>query len=186
MVEIKEDLNEKGMVEEREEKSYRVMASSAPLPGGKETKRISPELLSKTQGDDSSVLDYLEMFDWILENEDDSQGEPCYRLAFSPKKSGLIRHPRQAVLSHSRGRCWVAKSDFSKIRLEGRLVKPLELMGFLVTVHEVEFLNTTRRIAEGVAAPLQIRYRFRVEVFPFFEFHERHTQNFEFPAVAQN
>jgi hypothetical protein len=70
--------------------------------------------------------------------------------------------------------------------MEGRLKEPVEVMGFLVTVREVDFLTTTRRMAEGIAAPQQIRYRFRVEVFPFFEFHERHTQKFEFPAVAKN
>jgi hypothetical protein len=89
------------------------------------------------------------------------------------------------VIAKTSGRCWVAKSDFSKIRLEGRLTQPVEVMGFLVTVREVDFLSTTRRLAQGVAAPQQVRYRFRVEVFPVFEFHERHTQKFDFGDAAQ-
>ena len=186
LVEIREELNEKGMVEEREEKVVRVTAASVPIPGGRETKRISPEMHAKSPREDSSILDHLELFNWKLEGVDESQGEPCYRLAYSPKKGAKTMSGRDAVIAQTSGRCWVAKRDFSKIRLEGRLKEPVEVMGFLVTVREVDFLTTTRRVAEGVAAPLQIRYRFRVEVFPFFEFHERHTQKFEFPAVAKN
>lgn len=186
LVEIKEELNEKGMVEDREEKRVYVAVSAAPIPGGQETRRIAPDMPKASREDDRSILDHLEMFEWKLEAEDSSQGEPCYRLAFSPKKPRRLLAPRDAVLSSSHGRCWVAKSDFSKIRLEGRLVKPLEVMGFLVTVREVDFLTTTQRLTQGAAAPLQVRYRFRVEVFPFFEIHERHTQRFEFPAVAKN
>ena len=186
LVEIKEELNEKGAVEEREEKTIRVAASSVPIPGGRETQRISPEMHAQNPKEDSSILDHLDLFDWKLEGEDESQGEPCYRLAFAPKREVKTMSGRDAVIAQTSGRCWVAKRDFSRIRLEGRLKKPVEVMGFLVTVREVDFLTTTRRVAEGMAAPLQIRYQFRVEVFPFFEFHERHTQKFEFPAVAQN
>jgi len=186
LVEIKEELNEDGMVQEREERTVRVAFSSAPAPGGKEAQRISPEPENFNKEEDSSILDHLEMFDWTLETEDESQGERCYRLAFHPRRGGRAVGARHAVLSQSRGRCWVAKKDFSKIRLEGRLMKPLELMGFLVTVREVDFITTTKRVAQGIAAPAQVRYRFRVEVFPFFEFHERHTQIFEFSAMAQN
>ena len=186
LVETKEDLNEKGMVEQREEKVIRVTAAFVPIPGGRETQQISPEMHAKSPREDRSILDHLGLFDWKLDGEDESQGEPCYRLAFSPRKGAKTMSGQDAVITQTSGRCWVAKRDFSKIRLEGRLKEPVEVMGFLVTVREVDFVTTTRRLAEGVAAPLQIRYRFRVEVFPFFEFHERHTQKFEFPAVAQN
>jgi len=186
LVEIKEELNEKGAVEEREEKATQLAASSVPIPGGREVQRISPEMHAKTPKEDSSVLDHLDLFDWKLEGEDESQEEPCYRLAFSPKKGAKTMSGRDAVMAQTSGHCWVAKRDFSRIRLEGRLKKPVELMGFLVTVREVDFLTTTRRIAGGVAAPLQIRYRFRVEVFPFFEFHERHTQKFDFTSQAKS
>lgn len=185
LVEIKEDLNEHGNVEDRHEKRTQLTFSSVPIPGDKEGQRISPETRKIEPLEDGSVLDLLEMFNWKLETEDESQGEPCYRLAFNPKKPAKNLSARHAVISQSRGRCWVAKKDFAKIRLEGHLTQPVEVMGFLVTVREVDFLATTRRLAEKVAAPLQIRYRFRVEVFPFFEFHERHTQQFEFPAVAK-
>lgn len=186
LVEIKEDLSEKGKVEHRQVQKLQLTFSSVPIPGDKETHRISPETRKVGPLEDSSVLDHLEMFDWKLEAEDDSQGEPCYRLAFNPKKVVKDLGARHAVISQSRGRCWVAKRDFAKIRLEGQLARPIEVLGFLVTVREVDFLTTTRRMAEGVAVPLQTRYRFRVEVFPFFEFHERHTQEFEFPALAKN
>jgi len=186
LVEIKEELNEKGAVEEREEKTIQVAASSVPVPGGRETQRISPEMHAKNPQEDSSILDHLGLFDWKLEGEDESQGEPCYRLAFTPKKGAKTMGGRDAVIAQTSGRCWVAKRDFSKIRLEGRLKQPVEVIGFLVTVREVDFLTTTRRVAEGVAAPLQIRYRFRVEVFPFFEFHERHTQKFSFTAQTKS
>ena len=185
IVEIQEELNDKGAVTKREQKTSQLAISRAPIPGGKETQRIAPKTGKVDREEDGSVLDHLEFFEWRLEAEDESQGEPCYRLAFTPKKGARGQGPREAVLAGSRGRCWVAKSDFSKIRLEGRLTKPLELMGFLVTVREVDFLTTTQRVGQGIAAPRQVRYRFRVEVFPFFEFHERHTQKFEFGAAAK-
>ena len=184
--EIKEELNEKGMVEEREVKTRRIAVSSAPRPGGKETERISPEMHNQKPNEDSSILDHLQLFEWRLEAEDDSQGEPCYRLAFTPKKGAKTLGGRDEVIAKTSGRCWVAKSDFSKIRLEGRLTQPVEVMGFLVTVREVDFLTTARRLAEGIAAPQQVRYRFRVEVFPVFELHERHTQKFDFGVAAQS
>ncbi len=65
-------------------------------------------------------------------------------------------------------------------------MKPLELMVLLVTVREVDFITTTKRVAQGIAAPAQVRYRFRVEVFPFFEFHERHTQKYDFISGAKS
>ena len=184
--EIREELNEKGMVEEREVKTRRIAVSSAPRPGGKETERISPEMHKKKPNEDSSILDRLQLFDWRLEAEDDSQGEPCYRLAFTPRKGAKALGGRDEVIAKTSGRCWVAKTDFSKIRLEGRLTQPVEVMGFLVTVREVDFLTTARRLAEGIAAPQQVRYRFRVEVFPVFELHERHTQKFDFGVAAQS
>ena len=184
--EIKEELNEKGMVEEREVKIHRISASAAPIPGGKETQRISPEMHNKRPNEDSSILDQLHLFDWKLEAEDDSQGEACYRLAFTPKNGTKALGGRDEVIAKTSGRCWVAKSDFSKIRLEGRLTRPVEVMGFLVTVREVDFLTTTRRLAQGVAAPQQVRYRFQVEVFPVFEFHERHTQKFDFGEAGKS
>ena len=186
LVEIREELNEKGAVEEREERTIQVAASSVPIPGGRETQRISPEMHAKNPQEASSILDHLGLFDWNLEGEDESQGEPCYRLAFTPKKGAKTMGGRAAVIAQTSGRCWVAKRDFSKIRLEGRLKQPVEVMSFLVTVREVDFLTTTRRVADGLAAPLQIRYRFRVEVFPFFEFHERHTQKFDFMGQAKS
>ena len=184
--EIKEELNEKGMVEEREVRIHRMAASAAPSPGGKETERISPEMHNQRPNEDGSILDHLELFEWKKEGEDDSQGEICYRLAFSPKKGTRGLGGRDEVIAKTSGRCWVAKTDFSKIRLEGRLTQPVEVMGFLVTVREVDFLTTARRWAEGIAAPLQVRYRFRVEVFPVFEFHERHTQKFDFGDAAKS
>jgi len=186
LVEVKEELNEKGMVEERQERTIQVAASSAPIPGGRETQRISPEMHAKNPKEDSSILDHLGLFDWKLEGEDESQGELCFRLAFTPKNGAKSMSGRDAVIAQTSGLCWVAKHDFAKIRLEGRLKKPVEVMGFFVTVREVDFLTTTRRNADGVAAPLQIRYRFRVEVFPFFEFHERHTQRFDFTTRAKS
>jgi hypothetical protein len=185
IVELEEELNEKGAVEERERKILQVPISRAPVPGGKESSKIIPESGNLDKEKDTSVLDHLELMEWRLEAEDDdSPNEPCYRLAFFPKQGGKAQGTRQAVLAQSRGRCWVAKSDFSKIRLEGRLTQPVELMGFLVTVHEVDFLTTTQRVRQGIAAPRQVQYRFRVKVFPFFEFHERHTQTFEFSALG--
>lgn len=183
--EVKEELNEKGMVEETEVKTRRIAASAAPSPGGKETERISPELHQKKPTEDSSILDHLELFEWKLEAEDESQGEPCYRLGFTPQNGVKALGGRDEVIAKTRGRCWVAKSDFSKRRLEGCLTRPVEVLGFLVKVREVDFLSTTRRLARGVAAPQQVCYRFWVEVFPVFEFHERHTQKFDFVETAQ-
>lgn len=180
LVEIKEELDENGAVVEKEERTLRTAFSTAPVPGNRETQRISPDIQKIRSDEDTSVLDHLELFDWKLEAEDDSPGEPCYRLGFRPKKGVQSQGPRHLILTHSRGHCWIAKKDYSKVRLEGRLTKPMDIVGFLVTVQEVDFLTTTQRMAQGIAAPAQVRYRFRVEVFPFFEFHERHTQRFEF------
>ena len=113
--EIKEELNEEGVVEEREVKIHRMAASAAPIPGGNETQRISPEMHNKKPNDDSSVLDHIELFEWELESEDDFQGEPCYRLAFIPKKEAKASGGRDEVIARISGRCWVAKKDFSKI-----------------------------------------------------------------------
>ena len=180
LVEIREELDENGGVEGHDEKALTLPASSAPVPGGKETLRISPQMHRAKTPEDISVLDRLDWFDWSLEAEDDSPGEPCYRLAFSPKNKARTAGARELILSQSRGRCWVAKRDYSKLRLEGRLIRPIEMAGFLVTVQEVDYLTTSRRLEPMLAVPQQIRYRFRVEVFPLFEFHERHTQKFEF------
>lgn len=186
VVEIKEELDNEGTVHDREEKKTVLNFSSLPIPGGREVQRISPQASSPRPEEDVSVLDYPELFDWKLEGEDESQGEPCYRLGFRPKHGAKPYGARLAVLSQSRGLCWVAKSDFSKIRLEGRLTKPLELMGFFVKVREVDFLTTAKRVGQGVAAPLQVRYRFFVEAFPFWELHERHTQSFDFHAGSRS
>lgn len=186
LVETKEEFNEEGEVEEREERVLKLAAADMPVPGGRETKRIIPDEHRERPDDDTSILDRLHLFDWRMEAEDASHGELCYRLAFQPKKGARPATFRELVISQARGRCWVAKRDFSRVRLEGYLTKPVELAGFLVTVQEMDFLSTSKRLANQVAVPLQVRYRFRVEVFPAFEFHERHTQKYEFPVTAQN
>jgi hypothetical protein len=186
LIEVKEELDEKGVTEERDVKALTLSLSSAPIPGGKETQRISPQIHREKIAEDISVLDRLHWFDWKLEKEEDALGEACYRLAFSPKYGVRTSGARELILSRSRGRCWVAKRDYSKMRLEGRLIRPVEMAGFLVTVREVDYLTTSRRLQPMLAVPEQIRYRFRVEVFPAFEFHERHTQKFDFGDAAKS
>ena len=183
--EIREELNEKGMVEERETETRRIQAATAPDPGSRESQKITPDMHKQNSAEDSSILDHVEIFEWELEAEDESQGEPCYRLAFRPQRGEKVLSGRGEVIARSAGRCWVAKSDFSKRRLEGRLTQPVEMMGFLVTVREVDFLSTTQRLPQGFVAPETIRYRYWVEVFPVFEFHERRTQKFDFGGTTE-
>ena len=152
-VEIREELNEKGMVEERETETRRIHAATAPDPGSRESQKITPDMHKQNSPEDSSILDHVELFDWNLEAEDDSQGEPCYRLAFRPQRGEKVLSGRGEVIARSAGRCWVAKSDFSKRRLEGRLTQPVEMMGFLVTVREVDFLSTTQRLPRDLWPP---------------------------------
>ena len=128
-VEIREELNEKGMVEERETETRRIQAATAPDPGSRESQKITPDMHKQNSSEDSSILDHVELFDWNLEAEDDSQGEPCYRLAFRPQRGEKVLSGRGEVIARSAGRCWVAKSDFSKRRLEGRLTQPVEMRG---------------------------------------------------------
>lgn len=184
LTEIREELDEHGVVEERAESQMVLAASSVPVPGHKESLRIFPEMQKANPTEESSVLDHTELFDWTLEAEDESQGEPCYRLVFTPKKDAKPKGARVAVIARTSGHCWVSKRDFSKIRLEGRLLQPVEVAGFLVKVLEVDFVSVNLRRFGEVAAPYEVSYRFRVEVFPCFDFHERHTQKFDFNAGA--
>ncbi|SDU05154.1 hypothetical protein SAMN05444156_1677 [Verrucomicrobium sp. GAS474] len=122
-----------------------------------------------------SILKIVDHYQYTLEGDEVIDGVPCYKVRFSPKKDQPFRNREEKVANGLAGYLWFAKSDYTLIRNEGKLLQPVSVAWFFATLREVDFLFKAAPLPNGEWGPALIQYRFRVQI-PLSEIHERHIR----------
>ncbi len=113
----------------------------------------------------------IKFFDLTYLGEGKAIGKPAYIVGFKPKPGVETETKFEAVLTKMTGKVWLAKSDYSILQSEGRLMKPADLALFFAKLGELEFFYKAQKIRSGYA-PGSLKLRFKVNV-GLYEIHHR-------------
>jgi hypothetical protein len=151
-------------------------AAGDPKQEAKKTSREEP----------FEFLTILDHYTYKLEGEEWVDGVDCYKIAFTPKDDMPYANREEKVLNNVAGHIWAAKQDYTVIRNEGSLLRPVSVAWIFATLREMEFHFDATQLPNGDYGPGRLQYRYLVDV-PFTDMHERDTRimsNYR-PATAE-
>jgi hypothetical protein len=140
-------------------------ASADPNQEAKKTSREEPFELLK-------IIDH---FTYTLEGEETVDGVDCYKIGFTPKPDMPYENREEKVLNNVSGHIWASKADFSVIKNEGSLMRPVSVAWVFASLREMEFHFDAMRMPNGDYGPGRLQYRYLVSI-PFTQMHERDTR----------
>ncbi|MDE1171161.1 MAG: hypothetical protein PW734_08145 [Verrucomicrobium sp.] len=113
-------------------------------------------------------------FDIRVAGQEECLGKPAYVLTFTPKpdKSFLPRSMTERVLGRVEGRMWVAQDDYTILRTEARLPKPVDLAWFFAVMKSFQFSYAAAPIPSGWG-PGSFALEYRVDAVPFQHIRQR-------------
>ncbi len=132
------------------------------------------------------LLKIIDHYTYTLEHDDVVNGEPCYKIAFTPKPDMPYHNREEKVLNSVSGYLWASKKDFSLVRDQGSLMQPVSVAWVFATLKQMEFRYDSQVLPNGDYGPLQVQYRYLVSI-PFSYLHERDTRkmsNFRLDSAA--
>ena len=122
-----------------------------------------------------SLLNILDHFTYVLQGREVVDGVACYKIAFTPKPDMPYHNREEKVLNNTSGHLWASEKDYSLIRDDGALMRPISVAWIFATLEEMEFHFDSMPLPNGDAGPKQVQYRYRVSI-PFGSMHERDTR----------
>ena len=140
-------------------------ASGDPAQEQKQTSREEP----------FEFLKIIDHYTYTREDDEWIDGVDCYRIAFTPKPDMPYENREEKVLNNVSGHIWASKEDFSVIRNEGYLMRPVSVAWIFATLREMEFHFDATRLPNGDYGPGRLQYRYQVNI-PFSQLHERDTR----------
>ena len=102
-------------------------------------------------------------------------GVDCYKIGFTPKPDMPYDNREEKVLNNVSGHIWASVQDYSLIKNEGSLMRPVSVAWFFATLREMEFHFDAMRMPNGDFGPGRLQYRYLVGI-PFTQLHERDTR----------
>jgi len=135
-------------------------------------------------------LKIIDHYTYTPEGEETVDGVECYKIGFTPKPDMPYVNREEKVLNNVSGHIWASKQDFSVIKNEGSLMRPVSVAWIFATLREMEFHFDAMRMPNGDYGPGRLQYRYRVSI-PFTELHERDTRimsnyRLSIPAAVAN
>ncbi len=121
------------------------------------------------------LLKIIDHYTYIVDAEETVDGVPCWRILFRPKPGMPYDNREEKVLNNTAGHIWASKADFSLIRNEGWLVRPVSVAWVFATLREMHFHFDAMRMPNGDYGPGRLQYSYLVDI-PFFTLHERDTR----------
>ncbi len=73
------------------------------------------------------LLKAIDHFTYKVDAEETVNGVPCWRILFTPKPDMPYDNREEKVLNNTAGHIWASKADYSLIRNEGWLVRPVSV-----------------------------------------------------------
>ena len=146
--------------------SYNTRSAAAdPKQEAKKTSREEP----------FEFLKIIDHYTYTQEADQWVDGVECYTIAFTPKDDMPYANREEKVLNNVAGHIWASKKDFTVIRNEGELLRPVSVAWIFATLREMEFHFDATRLPNGDYGPGRLQYRYLVNV-PFTHMHERDTR----------
>lgn len=176
ITETKEELDSEGKVEDSEKESRVTAAGGETNPANRELEKAEVKTSVK---ETFSILASSDLFRWQMQPEEDLDGVPCRVLRFEPKEGVEPDNQRDKVMSQLAGTYWVGAKDLSCRQIVAKLMRLVPVMGMFAELRELEFLWKAQHLPEQIVAPLQVEYRYKATIFPFFTTHERHVLSYE-------
>jgi hypothetical protein len=121
------------------------------------------------------LLKILDHYTYTLEGVETVDGLDCYKIAFTPKPGMPYDNREEKVLNNVSGHIWASRLDYSLIKNEGSLLRPVSVAWIFATLREMEFHFDARKLPNGDYGPGRLQYRYLVTI-PFTELHERDTR----------
>jgi hypothetical protein len=121
------------------------------------------------------LLKIIDHYIYTLEGEEKVDGVDCYKLGFTPKPDMPYDNREEKVLNNVSGHIWASKQDYSLIKNEGSLMRPVPVAWIFATLEEMEFHFDAMRMPNGDYGPGRLQYRYLVSI-PFTQLHERDTR----------
>jgi len=122
---------------------------------------------------DFALKDIVNRFTVTLAGTDTLQNEPVYVLTFEPKPDQPYRNQTEKVLNQLHGRIWISARDYSVLRTEATLAKPVEVAWIFAQISALNFhyeLNNTT----GGMGPAHIQTSVEVDA-PFIKIRQQMT-----------
>jgi hypothetical protein len=121
------------------------------------------------------LLKIIDHYTYTLEGDETVNGVDCYRIAFTPKPDLPYANREEKVLNNVSGHIWASKKDYSVIRNEGSLMRPVSVAWIFASLREMEFHFDAMQIPNGDYGPGRLQYRYLVSI-PFLQLSERDTR----------
>ena len=121
------------------------------------------------------LLKIIDHYKYTLEGEETVDGVDCYKIAFTPKPDMPYENREEKVLNNVSGHIWASKLDYSLIKNEGYLLRPVSVAWIFATLREMEFHFDAMQMPNDDYGPGHLMYRYLVSI-PFTEMHERDTR----------
>jgi hypothetical protein len=121
------------------------------------------------------LLKIIDHYTYTLEGEETVDGVDCYKIGFTPKPDMPYGNREEKVLNNVSGHIWASKLDYSLIKNEGSLMRPVSVAWIFASLREMEFHFDSMRMPNGDYGPGRLQYRYLVSI-PFTQLHERDTR----------
>jgi hypothetical protein len=121
------------------------------------------------------LLKIIDHYTYTLEGEETVDGVDCYKIGFTPKPDMPYENREEKVLNNVSGHIWASKHDYSVIKNEGFLMRPVSVAWIFATLTEMEFHFDAMQMPNGDYGPGRLQYQYLVDI-PFMQLHERDTR----------
>ena len=142
-----------------------------------QTRPDDPDAAAKQQSREEpfELLKIIDHYTYTVEGDETVDGVDCWRIHFVPKPDMPYDNREERVLNNTAGYIWASKADYSLIRNEGSLLRPVSVAWIFATLREMHFHFDAKRLPNGDYGPGRLQYSYLVGI-PFFEMHERDTR----------
>ncbi len=153
-----------------------VVGNNAPGYGTRPASGNPEQEAQKTSREEPfELLKIIDHYTYAFEGEETVNGVDCYKIAFTPKPDMPYSNREEKVLNNVSGHIWASTRDYSLIRNEGSLMRPVSVAWIFASLHEMEFHFDATRLPNGDYGPGRLQYRYLVNI-PFTQLHERDTR----------
>ena len=121
------------------------------------------------------LLKIIDHYTYTLEGEETVDGVDCYKIGFTPKPDMPYENREEKVLNNVSGHIWASRQDYSLIKNEGSLMRPVSVAWIFATLREMEFHFDSMQMPNGDYGPGRLQYRYLVSIL-FTQMHERDTR----------
>lgn len=172
---VRHKLDKNGAVTSTTRETQQMRGNARIDYGTRDDRGVEQDLERASKEEPFELISMLHHYTFRTLGEERVQGEPCWKVAFTPKPGMPFKNREEKVLNHTSGTLWIHQEDFSLMRSEGRLMKPVSVAWFLATLGEMEFRYDSRKLPNGDYGPASVIYQFKVNVL-FAEIRERHER----------